>query len=234
MVRGHALSRADLARAGIDEDGDLVWALVRLALSSRARISILPMQDVLELGAEARMNRPGTFGGGNWEWRLQPGQTSHAAAERLREATAASHRLAPVTRHALAATGLLAQQPRYFERHAGAGQAAERIGVAWQARMDMDVSAWQAVCEFVVVCDDQFQSQAAGFLGLKAARDAAVHGHHERCAGGGELAKRLAVETISLVQPMRDVEIDIRPQVRERLQESGSVLESKAEPGFEL
>jgi 4-alpha-glucanotransferase len=99
------LARTDLARAGIEEDGDLVWALVRLALSSRARISILPMQDVLELGAEARMNRPGTFGGRNWQWRLEPGQASHAAAERLREATAESGRLAPVRRHALVATG---------------------------------------------------------------------------------------------------------------------------------
>jgi 4-alpha-glucanotransferase len=98
------LVRSDLASAGI-EDGDLVWDLVRLALSSRARVAILPMQDVLELGAEARMNRPGTFGGGNWQWRLQPGQASTEAAERLREATAESRRLAPVTRRALAATG---------------------------------------------------------------------------------------------------------------------------------
>jgi 4-alpha-glucanotransferase len=100
-----ALARADIARAGIEEDGDLVWALVRLALSSRARISILPMQDVLELGAEARMNRPGTFGGDNWQWRLEPGQASPEAAERLREATAESRRLAPVARAALAAAG---------------------------------------------------------------------------------------------------------------------------------
>jgi 4-alpha-glucanotransferase len=99
-----ALVRADLDRAGIEQDGDLVWTLVRLALSSRARISILPMQDVLELGGESRMNRPGTFGGGNWQWRLEPGQASPAAAARLREATAESGRLAPVARHALVAT----------------------------------------------------------------------------------------------------------------------------------
>ncbi|HSS72055.1 MAG TPA: 4-alpha-glucanotransferase [Gaiellaceae bacterium] len=100
-----SLVNADLDRAGIGEDSDLVWALVRLALSSRARISILPMQDVLELGAEARMNRPGTFGGGNWEWRLTPGQASPEAAERLRDATAGSRRLASVARRALVATG---------------------------------------------------------------------------------------------------------------------------------
>jgi 4-alpha-glucanotransferase len=100
-----SLVHADLDRAGIEDGGDLVWAVVRLALSSHARISILPMQDVLELGAPARMNRPGTFGGGNWEWRLEPGQASPEAAERLREATAESRRLAPVARRALVATG---------------------------------------------------------------------------------------------------------------------------------
>jgi 4-alpha-glucanotransferase len=99
-----ALAHADLARAGIEDD-DLVWGLVRLALSSRARVAILPMQDVLELGGEARMNAPGTFGGRNWQWRLDPGQASAEVAERLREATAESRRLAPVARRALAATG---------------------------------------------------------------------------------------------------------------------------------
>ena len=99
-----ALVRSDLAAAGIEDD-DLVRGLVRLALSSRARTAILPLQDVLELGGEARMNRPGTFGGGNWQWRLQPGQAGLEAAERLREVTAESRRLAPVRRHALAATG---------------------------------------------------------------------------------------------------------------------------------
>jgi 4-alpha-glucanotransferase len=97
-------ARADIVRAGIEDD-DLVWALVRLALSSRGRVAILPMQDVLELGGEARMNEPGTFGGRNWQWRLEPGQASAEAAERLREATAESRRLAPVARRALAAAG---------------------------------------------------------------------------------------------------------------------------------
>jgi 4-alpha-glucanotransferase len=99
-----APARADIVRAGIEDD-DVVWALVRLALSSRARIAILPMQDVLELGGEARMNEPGTFGGRNWQWRLEPGQASAEAAERLREATAESRRLAPVARRALVAAG---------------------------------------------------------------------------------------------------------------------------------
>jgi len=103
-ARDLALVRSDLAAAGLEDD-DLVLGLVRLALSSRARVAILPMQDVLGLGGEARMNRPGTFGGGNWQWRLEPGQASTEAAERLRELTAESRRLAPAPRRALAATG---------------------------------------------------------------------------------------------------------------------------------
>jgi 4-alpha-glucanotransferase len=92
-----ALAEHDLAEAGIEDD-DRVWALVRLALSSRARIAILPMQDVLGLGKEARMNHPGTVGNGNWQWRLEPGLLSSGLAARLREATAESKRLAPVAR----------------------------------------------------------------------------------------------------------------------------------------
>jgi 4-alpha-glucanotransferase len=94
----------DLAAGGIEDD-DLVRGLVRLTLSSRARVAILPMQDVLELGGDTRMNRPGTFGGSNWQWRLEPGQASAAVAERLREETAEAGRLAPVARRVLAATG---------------------------------------------------------------------------------------------------------------------------------
>jgi 4-alpha-glucanotransferase len=97
-----SLAQADLAAAGIEDD-DPEWALVRLALSSRGRIAILPMQDVLGLGNEARMNWPGTVGNGNWQWRLERGQASDEAAERLRAATAASGRLARTARPAVAA-----------------------------------------------------------------------------------------------------------------------------------
>jgi 4-alpha-glucanotransferase len=96
-----ALVDRDLAAAGI-RDHDLEWALVRLALSSRARIAILPMQDVLGLGEEARMNHPGTVGNGNWQWRLERDQLTPELAERLRGATAQSRRLGPVAERLLA------------------------------------------------------------------------------------------------------------------------------------
>ena len=63
------------------------------------------MQDVLGLGNGAQMNHPGTVGNGNWLWRLDTAQLTLAAAERLREATAESRRVARAARRALAATG---------------------------------------------------------------------------------------------------------------------------------
>ncbi|HUQ22452.1 MAG TPA: 4-alpha-glucanotransferase [Gaiellaceae bacterium] len=67
------------------------WKLLELALSSRAALCMIPAQDVLGLGSEARMNTPGEpFG--NWAWRLEPGQLRDELAEQLRAATAASRR----------------------------------------------------------------------------------------------------------------------------------------------
>lgn len=48
---------------------DIAWEMIRLALSSVARLAIVPMQDVLSLGTESRMNTPSTQQG-NWAWRM--------------------------------------------------------------------------------------------------------------------------------------------------------------------
>jgi 4-alpha-glucanotransferase len=58
------------------------WHFIRAVLASVADTAILPAQDLLGLGSEARMNRPGTIGG-NWLWRLLPGQLTHDIARRL-------------------------------------------------------------------------------------------------------------------------------------------------------
>ncbi|MEW6077911.1 MAG: 4-alpha-glucanotransferase [Thermodesulfobacteriota bacterium] len=65
---------------------EIHWAFIRLAMMSAADTVILPVQDVLGLGAGARMNTP-AVARGNWEWRLAPGQVTAAAADRLREMT---------------------------------------------------------------------------------------------------------------------------------------------------
>ena len=62
------------------------WELVRLAMMSIADTVILPMQDVLGLGEEARMNRPAMHRG-NWEWRLLPDEISPSLGSRLLEVT---------------------------------------------------------------------------------------------------------------------------------------------------
>ncbi len=62
------------------------WELVELALGSPATLAMVPVQDVLGLGNEARFNRPGTLEG-NWRWQLERGQLTSAHARRLRSAS---------------------------------------------------------------------------------------------------------------------------------------------------
>jgi len=71
---------------------DPAWSLIEIAHASRAALSIIPAQDVLSLGSEHRMNRPGTSRG-NWRWRLRRGQLTDELAARLLESTQASRRL---------------------------------------------------------------------------------------------------------------------------------------------
>jgi 4-alpha-glucanotransferase len=68
------------------------WSLVSLALASPARLAIVPAQDVLGLGSEARMNKPGRKTG-NWSWRLRRGELTADHAARLRRVTEAGRRL---------------------------------------------------------------------------------------------------------------------------------------------
>jgi 4-alpha-glucanotransferase len=76
--------------AGAFPDRD-PWRLIQRALSSRAAVAMVPLQDVLGLGNEARMNRPGERYG-NWRWKLEPGQLTDELARELSEATAGSGR----------------------------------------------------------------------------------------------------------------------------------------------
>jgi 4-alpha-glucanotransferase len=60
--------------------------LIRMALRSVADMAIIPIQDVLGLGSDAKMNRPGTADG-NWRWKLTPGQITEPVIHQLREMT---------------------------------------------------------------------------------------------------------------------------------------------------
>ena len=68
------------------------WRLIEQALSSRAALAMIPIQDVLELGSEARMNTPGRAAG-NWRWKLEPDQLTSEHAVRLRALVEAAGRL---------------------------------------------------------------------------------------------------------------------------------------------
>ena len=67
------------------------WDLITLAMHSIANTVIFPLQDVLNLGAEARMNLPGT-GTDNWEWRLLPEQLTPKIEQDLLALTEESQR----------------------------------------------------------------------------------------------------------------------------------------------
>jgi len=65
---------------------DIHWEFVRLALMSVAEVAIFPLQDILGLGEEARMNQPATRKG-NWKWQLEPDQLTPDLSQRLGEMT---------------------------------------------------------------------------------------------------------------------------------------------------
>jgi 4-alpha-glucanotransferase len=65
---------------------DIAWDLMRLAHGSTAALAVVPLQDVLRLGGEARMNTPGRAGG-NWQWRYRAGVLTDRVAHDLAEMT---------------------------------------------------------------------------------------------------------------------------------------------------
>ena len=71
---------------------DIVWDIIRLLISSVADTVIIPAQDVLGLGGEARMNKPQTTNG-NWDWRMAPGEWTNDHTRKLRELTEAYGRV---------------------------------------------------------------------------------------------------------------------------------------------
>ncbi len=68
---------------------DIAWGMIRCAYTSVAETAVVPVQDILGLGSEARMNRPGDSEG-NWSWRMLPGALELKTAKRL-------HKLAEIT-----------------------------------------------------------------------------------------------------------------------------------------
>lgn len=77
----------EFARKYLGTDGrDMNWVFIRTLLASVADVAIIPLQDVLGLGSEARMNVPGKPSG-NWRWRLTSGRLTEEIGERLKGLT---------------------------------------------------------------------------------------------------------------------------------------------------
>ena len=77
----------DFVRAYLNTDGrEIHWVFIRALLASVADTVLIPLQDILGLGSEARMNQPATLGG-NWRWRCGPGMLTDEIANRLAELT---------------------------------------------------------------------------------------------------------------------------------------------------
>jgi 4-alpha-glucanotransferase len=79
-----------LKRAG-GESGEVAWELIRLAWSSGAALAIVPLQDLLNLGAEGRMNLPGRAEG-NWRWRCTEDMLSAPVFRGLGDLTRTANR----------------------------------------------------------------------------------------------------------------------------------------------
>lgn len=86
-----SLSHEQRAATGLDANAPH-RSLVELALGSRARLALLPLQDLLGLGSRARMNRPGTTRG-NWRWRVDAHLLDRDLAAWVRDATERAGRL---------------------------------------------------------------------------------------------------------------------------------------------
>ncbi len=75
----------DQARRYLARDGhDIAWDLTRLAYASVAAMAVIPLQDLMKLGSEARMNYP-SRAQGNWQWRFTAGLLTDQISGRLRE-----------------------------------------------------------------------------------------------------------------------------------------------------
>ncbi len=71
------------AYTGVTDDADVSLGMIKTAIASIARYAVFPLQDLLALGSEGRMNTPGTAEG-NWTWRFKDTDLAPALAEELK------------------------------------------------------------------------------------------------------------------------------------------------------
>jgi 4-alpha-glucanotransferase len=79
------------AYLGPCEEG-IHWGMIRAASASPASLCVIPMQDMLGLGSEGRMNTP-SVSDGNWTWRMAPGAATPELSARLAQLAEVTDRL---------------------------------------------------------------------------------------------------------------------------------------------
>jgi 4-alpha-glucanotransferase len=82
-LKKHEMQRVQKYLGSVEPDS---WLLIRKAEESVAQLAIIPMQDILGLTSNSRMNRPGTTKG-NWLWRMDPELLNPTHGEKLHEIT---------------------------------------------------------------------------------------------------------------------------------------------------
>lgn len=70
---------------------EINWEIIKLAMMSSANLCVIPLQDYLKLGNEARINKPSTLGC-NWKWRLKEGQVTDELLKEIKKLTIRSFR----------------------------------------------------------------------------------------------------------------------------------------------
>lgn len=65
-------------------DEDVVWQMIRCIMQSHARFAVFPLQDLIGLDNNGRMNQPSTVGSSNWSWRIRAGELENWMLDRFR------------------------------------------------------------------------------------------------------------------------------------------------------
>ena len=68
------------------------WSMIEYSLHSNAYLVIVPIQDILGLGSNARMNKPGTVSKKNWSWRMDPSELNSSKVKKMKNYTIESSR----------------------------------------------------------------------------------------------------------------------------------------------
>jgi 4-alpha-glucanotransferase len=87
------LNREDVLAKYLNDEDDVHLQLIKCLYESPAKVSIVPLQDILGLGNEARMNVPGVAEG-NWKWRVESHLLTRELAHQVRDLALESGRIA--------------------------------------------------------------------------------------------------------------------------------------------